>query len=249
VRDAGGRWHVLECKCTQSSLDYRNRQFRTAVLQKRAIDVQASTAGEQLAVGLFLGNDRGSEPSHLRVVDPPADPLITVQEDKRKEADIAANRLAISRAFGLAGLNAIAEELSLPTESQKEFVRLYSRGELRRLRKAPQERLTEAVRSIDQQPQASFQEGNQHFVGRMISVDIPGEEFYQNTGHRRVTVKQGIRAEVVDRTRTVRVTDVDVIQDLASPFLTPREGVRITSTDEKVVVKEGDLFVTTAEFD
>ena len=49
ARDISGAWHVIECKGTQGSLAYRDRQLYCAVSQKMTIDFPAGNGGQRLA--------------------------------------------------------------------------------------------------------------------------------------------------------------------------------------------------------
>jgi hypothetical protein len=70
ISDLAGKWHVLECKGTQSSRDYQRKSLKVAVAQKRAIQLVGSIRGEQLAAALYIANAKDKGRTHLKVVDP-----------------------------------------------------------------------------------------------------------------------------------------------------------------------------------
>ena len=76
IQDHAGRWHVLECKGTQSGRTHRNNFLRGALAQKRVIQITGRLRGERLAAGLAISHERSTKPTELRVVDPDGDPII-----------------------------------------------------------------------------------------------------------------------------------------------------------------------------
>ena len=78
--DASGKFHVIECKGTQSSLAYRNRQLRdSGSIQKRTVRFPSTSAGERLCAGIFIAGPSG-DPSSMRIVDPEPPEAYTVSE-------------------------------------------------------------------------------------------------------------------------------------------------------------------------
>lgn len=51
IQDLRGRWHVLECKGTQSGRTHRNDFLDNALAQKRVIQITGRLRGERLAAG------------------------------------------------------------------------------------------------------------------------------------------------------------------------------------------------------
>jgi hypothetical protein len=70
ICDLAGKWHVLECKGTQSSRDYQRKSLKVAMAQKRAIQFVGSIRGEQLAAALYIANATESGRTHMKVIDP-----------------------------------------------------------------------------------------------------------------------------------------------------------------------------------
>ena len=84
IKDLRGRWHVLECKGTQSGHANRNKFLSHALAQKQVIQVTGRLRGERLAAGLSLSNERSTTPTELRVIDPKGKPLIQLGENKSR---------------------------------------------------------------------------------------------------------------------------------------------------------------------
>ena len=58
VLDAAGKWHVIECKGTQTSPAHSVRQLKRAREQKSAIDISPKLKGLSLAAGLYLASEK-----------------------------------------------------------------------------------------------------------------------------------------------------------------------------------------------
>ncbi|MYA87064.1 MAG: hypothetical protein F4X97_01170 [Boseongicola sp. SB0662_bin_57] len=123
LTDGNGRYHVVECKGTQSSTTYRDRQLSSldrngnetgGVAQKKTILFPASSAGERLACGVFLGTDGGTEKSHLKVVDPVGEPILSLDEQSMEFAFDPFVRSLAARSFVLLGLPASAGNFVSP---------------------------------------------------------------------------------------------------------------------------------------
>ncbi len=186
----------------------------------------------------------------MKVIDPrKAEPYVVLDEGREKEAEVAARRVSISRAFGLAGLQLVSEELATPSEMEKGFVRFYRPEERRRLRRPRKERIIEAVKEVGVQRRQVFQDRGMAYVGREVTMEIPGEDFLANTGFRSLTVRQGINAEVIEQARAIGEPDfVERVGDVATNFLQGDQRISIQSEDRAVVVRDGTLAIATAEF-
>lgn len=249
VLDKSGRWHVLECKGTQTSAAYRDNEQMgdNALRQKEGIQVTGSVRGERLVAGVFVAAELGDEPSHLRVIDPPAVPLIELGETRKKEAEIAARRLAMSRALGLAGFHRAAEEVALPAAREKAVARLYKPGESERVSRPAADREREVRDELQLATQTKFSDHGVDFVGREIEVEIPGESFRLNTGRERVYVRQGINADVLQRIRSSPKELLDVVDEL-SDQVSKVKGVSLDRHGESTTLRDGELFCATVEF-
>lgn len=96
-QDLQGLWHVLECKGTQSGRSTRDQFLGShnspagAIVQKQTIEILAPHAGQRLASGLAISNERTIKNTHLRIIDPTAKPLITISPEEIESAELAAN--------------------------------------------------------------------------------------------------------------------------------------------------------------
>src|SRR6266496_1877836 len=85
ILDNAGKWHVLECKGTQSGPSSRDRFLKDALSQKQVILINGAICGERLAVGLAISHEDQRRDSELRIVDPDVDPVLTLSPPQEKE--------------------------------------------------------------------------------------------------------------------------------------------------------------------
>jgi hypothetical protein len=94
--DLAGKWHVLECKGTQTSRDYQRKSLKVAIAQKRAIQLVGSIKGEQLATALYIANEQDTLRTQLKVIDPDDPPLIRLTDNQADEIEAKANRIVVA---------------------------------------------------------------------------------------------------------------------------------------------------------
>ncbi|HTF76082.1 MAG TPA: hypothetical protein VK620_17420, partial [Bradyrhizobium sp.] len=205
MRDATGKWHILECKGTQSSREYQKSVLKTAIVQKHAIQLVGSVKGEQLASSVYLTNEKGQPRSHMLVVDPDEDdPLIRLSGQQADEMVVKASRLTVARAMGAIGLNEVAIEMSLPPDIDADSELLLP-SERARLRSARGDRLARATERARASTLEGFEHDGRKYEGRVGLFDLPpvGPEF----PYRKVRVRQGVTPELI---REVSVSEVHI---------------------------------------
>lgn len=247
IRDFANRWHVIECKGTQSDRAYRNRQLNAAYMQKQVIDIKGAARGERLAVGIYLGNEREDPTSHLRVIDPPeVEPYVVIDASDRQLAITATNRLAVSRALAMSGFDAISEELSLPTEVDG-LSELYTPVERARLSRSPEERWSAVAASLKPAELEYFTIGTQEFIGRQAVVPISGEEFFRNTNCKKIRVTQGISSSFVEDLRVTGSRIRSEIDAIGDRYL-QKSGIELETHGLEVTLRDSQLYAARMEF-
>jgi hypothetical protein len=117
LRDRSGKWHVMECKGTQSGRGWRNKFLMDALSQKQMLQVVGTIRGERLATGLAISNEEDRARTELRVIDPENDePLLTLSDSDSAQIDQSADRITLARALGIVGLSEAAIEIALPAD-------------------------------------------------------------------------------------------------------------------------------------
>ena len=240
VRDGAGRWHVLECKGTQTSKAYRDEQLKTAVQQKAAIRVKGRLRGESLAAGVYLASEHSKSSSHLRVVDPVASDAVLIEPESESAALSALNRVSVARALALSGFEELALEVAMPPTEVVETDLLTS-GEARRLSVDPETRWRDANASDQEEGHTKFARGPNRYIGRKVSVDVPIAAFRRNTGCSRIRVTQGIDSDFVEALRSIGTHAQEEITRL-SRIIGDAGGIHIESEGNKVVITDGTLY-------
>ena len=243
IQDLQGKWHVLECKGTQSGRSARNAFLKTARVQKNIIQIVQSVRGERLAAGLSISNDANRKPSQLRIIDPAdeTESELTLGENQEKEMQSAAHRIAVARALGVVGLSEAAMEMWLPEEvvGADDFLRP---SELLRLRQSRRQRSEKATRQIKDSALEPFQRDHRRYQGRSFSFSMPQLGIESDVGE--ISVKVGVSDDLLRSVESspTRTTDLG---EAAEPFAANARVV-LESSEDRAVLRYGELLY--AEF-
>jgi hypothetical protein len=206
ARDTNGVWHVIECKGTQSGIDFSNRQLGEpgppatgGVAQKRSIVFPRNYTGQRLACGLAIGLEGGDE-SRLTIIDPePEDPL-RIRTDQIDLANDAATRGVMSKALRLAGFEVTAESTALPFGRSPDAARFASKDlEAERLEK---------VKDRDRRVRDELDPGDRRstifggsFRGRERIIYLPRPVVIGDVEVTRAIVRQGVNRQILAQMR------------------------------------------------
>ena len=206
AQDHRGRWHVIECKGTQSGLDYRNRQLgnpqsptQGAVSQKRTITFPAGSTGQCLACGLFIAFEDGEEPSDLRIIDPPEEeePFV-IEKTHERLAIETVHRAVGGRSLLLSGFRTASSALVQPwrrADIPQPALEL-DPDEHREFVSERIGRVREELRSRDSAPTFSSEDGP--FYGRAASIELPRTVYVKEIPIRGVSVRHGVNRQFLD---------------------------------------------------
>ncbi|HSD18161.1 MAG TPA: hypothetical protein VLC71_13000 [Thermomonas sp.] len=219
VRDRANRWHIIECKGTQSGTNYRNRQLQSARFQKNVIQISGASQGERLAAGIYLGNERGDVNSHLKVIDPDPKPLLVLRDQEAPTANLVVDKMAVSRALALAGFDELAARLELPTQRADEFEEFYTSEERRSFQQPREEVVGAAFKSLRDIKLTHFQIEGEMYVGQRVELRIPGDDFRRNTGCTTVRVSQGVNSEWLEEALSIESDHERTLMEQSEPFL------------------------------
>ncbi|MCM2475675.1 hypothetical protein HGO38_19555 [Rhizobium sp. CG5] len=202
ARDTRGVWHVVECKGTQSGLDYSLRQLGSngpppsgGVAQKRAIVFPARHTGQRLVCGLSIGVEGGAG-TRLTIIDPePKEPFV-LRQDQLYLADDAATRGVLSKTLRLSGFEIAAEATASPLGRHPSATRYSTRS-------AEQAR-EELVSARDARAREELQNSlgrtqifGGEFTGRELRFDLPRPISLNGDRITRAIVRQGVNKEVL----------------------------------------------------
>jgi hypothetical protein len=245
MRDTAGKWHVLECKGTQSSRDYQRRVLKTALAQKRAIQLFGSIQGQQLASSLYIAHENERSGSSMRVIDPEEDdPLIRLTEQQAGEMEAKASRLAVAQALGSIGLNEVAVEMSLPPDVDPESELLLP-SELARLRSSRGARVARATEQARARSLDSFTHRHRRYEGRVIEVDLPPPTV--QLPYRRVRIHQGVVSEIIQELTSVDSLLDHSVDDQIHPY-TFSARIVVEADQDHTTLTYGDVLYSELEW-
>jgi hypothetical protein len=245
MRDTSGKWHVLECKGTQTSRDYQRQVLKTAVAQKHAIQLLGSIQGEQLASSLYIAHANDMSQSHMKVIDPDDDdPLIQLTEEREDEMEAKATRLAVAQALGSIGLNEIAVEMSLPLDAdlESELLMPSERARLHSSRDARVARATERTRARDLQ---SFVRHHRRYEGRVVDMELPPTGL--ELPFRRVRIHQGVTSDLIEQV-SAPDSQLDHRSEERLRAYTASARVAVEAAENRTALTYGDVLYSEVEW-
>ncbi|MBA5639466.1 hypothetical protein H3H37_20595 [Duganella sp. LX20W] len=199
ARDTAGRWHVIECKGTQSGSEFSERQLGTkgppptgGIAQKCSIKFPAGHTGQRLVCGLNI-TVQGGTGSVLKIVDPEPDEAFEIGTNHLSDAKEAADRGVMSRALRMAGFEVTAETIASPFGRKPGATREVSR-KTKQMLDSRSERSKRELRD-NAERQAVF---GRQFQGRTVSLTLPRGVRVNERQVRRVIIKQGVNRDILE---------------------------------------------------
>ena len=206
AQDYRGSWHVIECKGTQSGLDYRNRQLgnphnptQGAVSQKRTITFPSDSTGQRLACGLFIAFEGDEEPSNLRIIDPPEEEEPFVIDKTHESLAIETVHRAVGgRSLLLSGFRTASSALVQPWR-RVEIPQGVLEQDLDTHREFVSERIDRVQEELRSRgPEPTLISADDQFYGRATSIELPRIVYVKETPIRRVAVSHGVNLQFLD---------------------------------------------------
>ncbi len=235
MHDIYGKWHVLECKGTQSGREYQRSVLKTAVVQKRALQLIGSIKGEQLASSLFIANEDGHSSSHLKIVDPDDDdPLLRLTDQQADEMVRSANRLTVAQALGSIGLNEMAMEISLPPDVDRQS-ELLRPSEFKRLHAPWEDRATRATEQVRKRTLQRFQHNRRLYEGKVLELELPPSFRF-----RKLRIRQGVTRDLIEAVSQDDKLMHDTLDARVSP-LTGSTTIEVQSDERRTSLNYGDI--------
>ena len=182
--DAFGRWHIVECKGTQTSEAYREDQLSAGSTQKKTVLFPSALRGEQLVTGLYIAVEGQGLDSSLVVSDPEPDDRMDIGEQDMDKATDTADRASLALALQLAGLPATSSIVASP-DGPKPEVR-EQKGVSERRRRAGLQRRRES--SIEELRAANDAVSKGGAFGRTAEFELPALRTRRDDAPRRVRV-------------------------------------------------------------
>lgn len=197
--DSFGRFHVIECKGTQSSLQYRNRQLRdSGMAQKRTVVFPSSLAGERLCAGIFIAGPDGDETS-MRIVDPEPEAKYEIKESQYAESVGAVTQGFLAKQLRTAGFPSAAAAVAYPWQRQS----IYELD----LRAEPSDewsdRIERGLSDLDEIRDRTFVADGRDFVGRRTIIDLPRAISINGRSYDMIEIRQGINRKSFEEVRNI----------------------------------------------
>lgn len=246
ARDTNGKWHVIECKGTQSGHDYCDRQLGSArpipvggVAQKRSIRFPPNHTGQRLVCGLSIGLEQESE-SRLTIIDPEPEKPFELATGQMDLADDAATRGVVSKALRMSGLEIAADVTASPLGWKPETSIYRAREAERQRQEFLDQRDALAQQELDAADEqlTKFSSG---FAGRERRFELPRPILVGDDEVRTVYVSQGIDPHVVERLRE-RVRIAEPIGDDAADSFEELGRTKVDSDERSARLSIGGLF-------
>jgi len=196
AQDNAGMWHIIECKGTQTSLEYSNTQLSKGVSQKNTVSFPFNVRGERLVAGLFIGSEGADEHSTLTIRDPKAEKPFQVPADALGWARDTMNRGALAASLQQAGFPATANIVAAPmgTELDAKQIKFKKRENTRR--ESVQVKQANSIKELENSLSRS-PIGN--YIGRSAEFDVPGLEKLTDGKVSRVKVSNGFSKGAINR--------------------------------------------------
>uniref|UniRef100_D5WYT1 Uncharacterized protein n=1 Tax=Thiomonas intermedia (strain K12) TaxID=75379 RepID=D5WYT1_THIK1 len=201
--DNYGKWHVIECKGTQSGAKYSLKQLGVkgppstgGIAQKCSIQFPSGYTGQRLVCGLSIGVEGGAG-SVLEIIDPKSEKPFKLEKDQMNLAQDAANRGTMAKALRMAGFEVTAESVASPFGPRAEDKPARTKKAETARKKVTDERdkrSREEIRGIISRRQ-TFEED---FWGRETVVALPREVLVDGQPVKRVIIQQGINRDALE---------------------------------------------------
>lgn len=244
LEDLTGKFHVLECKGTQSGRGYLSRAMATGQVQKRGIRIAKALRGESLVIGISLAGEGEDRNSQLVVVDPEDEPMTVVQASDAKRATETLVRLSLARGLNLNGFSKLAFEISWPGDlsnfsAEAELLTPTERKILSVGREHRQVRWQEEVKA---EFRAAPNRQVADFVTQQMSFDLPSLKLDSGDIARRVTVRRGVHSDLILKLAQAGGDLLPAASEMAAEIAGRGEEIKITETDHSVSLKQKGLF-------
>lgn len=239
-----GKFHVIECKGTQTSIDYREKQLGLPIskglhggrAQKRTVSFPPKIAGERLACGTFISSDP-AERSSLKIIDPEEPPLLVIGEENAAMAFDPVARGALAQMLRGSGFPQAANLTAFPEGRPRGIV-----GE--RYVFAPveerDERFQDAREELAMRPRAvDLTSDRGPLIGRRSIIELPAPLILNDKVVRRIELKQGVNPELVSDDAAVLLQE-RIIQRKDDPGVLAT--VKFESDQDEVAMSIGKLF-------
>ncbi len=257
--DVQNRWHVIECKGTQTSDAARERQFQHqtqtgqasgAIVQKRTIVFPPASAGQRLAAGLVVAIEGTRRQSSLKVVDPQVRPrkrsaVLQIDEKQFAEAQDPIVRAMTARALIAVGLPTAGTALASPNA----FVEMPGRRDESTRRRS---RRDEIVRTRDEIARRELIEAENdvsgtrthegvRFRARTQTINMPSPTRFDEKRIAKVRITSRLNMDVLRFVRERGFTEEPIVPK-EQPILGVHSQLSLQRSGTATAIRFGSLF-------
>ncbi|WP_093178982.1 hypothetical protein [Variovorax sp. YR266] len=251
LEDMQGRFHVLECKGTQSGRGYLDRAMDTGRQQKLGVRIAPAIRGERLVIGVALAGEGDDAHSQLIVKDPEDEPLTEIREKDVSRANQVLVRLSLARALNLSGFTQAAFEIAWPEglDARSPEVELLSAAERKSLSRKVEDRMRGWQEEINTEFRSAPQRQIGDFIEQEMRFDLPPIELDSGDVATRLKVRRGFRSSVVQDLSLAGKDLREAATDKAVKIAAGENRVSFDETSHSVRLDYGDLFFSEIAFD
>ena len=201
--DRSGKWHVVECKGTQSDSRYQTKQLDAGRVQKQTIDFPSSVRGERIVASLQVGSEQSKFDSVLVIEDPEPEDPVHVKSDELPRAADAVHRGALAVALQLAGFPASSSLISAPDGDEPGAETLSGQAESNRLQSVRRKREL----STREFQAAADRIADGGYIGRAVEFELPGLRELSDGRIAKAKITNGISKDLIERMQVARTYD------------------------------------------
>lgn len=251
LEDTAGKFHVLECKGTQSGTAYLAKAMKTGQVQKRGIKIAKPLRGDRLVIGLSLAGEGEAGDSELVVIDPEDEPLTEVRESDQERAEEVLGRLTLARALNLTGFSRTASEIAWPESLQRTSpeLALLTPAEIRRTETTERERREQWEAELKSEFSQRRPRTSQEYVTQQMTFDIPTLRLDSGDPVSRVTVSRGVKREVLEQLASAGADMRDAARSLVEPKKVRQAAVKFKDADHFARLEYQNLFFSQIDFE
>lgn len=249
MEDVCGKFHILECKGTQSGRAYLDRAMATGQIQKQGIRLPKAVRGESLVIGISLAGEGQERNSELVVVDPEDEPLTIVKKSDVKKASETLVRLSVAQGLNLNGFSRLAFEMSWPgdLDALGEEARLLTGVERKALAIGRENRgpLWQEEAKLELVSERNIEER----VTQEMTFDIPPTKLDSGDFARRIRVRRGVDAKLIRKLLESGSEFHSASSEIAADIASRGHDIEIDQTSCSLSLKQHGLFISEIELD
>lgn len=242
-----GRFHVIECKGTQNSLVYRDRQIGLPLAkglhggraQKQTVTFPTGVAGERLVCGTFISDDP-KQPSHLKIIDPEESPLLAINEDEAPMAVDPIIRGILAKVLRASGFPLTANLVAFPEGRPRGI-----EGERYVFAPAAEraDRLREAKEEMASRPYIEDLTDERGLLfGRRTLVELPAPLLMNTKRVRQIELRQGVTPRLISDGAAAAIEE-RIIRRNDDPGIL--QAVKFETNENESVMSIGKFFRST----